>query len=114
MELHCLGLSESAQDEKKPSYYYLDRVGTFQEHDDIVSGLVYTSGRSQIVSASHDQNLVLWDATTLAKLGEMNNAHRDLILGLTSHPKESHILATASLDGRVPIWDIREKKLVQG
>ncbi|TRY73506.1 hypothetical protein TCAL_01559 [Tigriopus californicus] len=113
LELHSLGFSESAQDEKKPSYYYLDRVGTFQEHDDIVSGLVYTSGRSQIVSASHDKNLVLWDPSSLAKLGEITNAHRDLILDLAAHPKESHTLASASLDGRVPIWDIREKKLAQ-
>eukprot|EP00095_Tigriopus_kingsejongensis_P005224 maker-scaffold585_size130225-snap-gene-0.23 protein:Tk05224 transcript:maker-scaffold585_size130225-snap-gene-0.23-mRNA-1 annotation:"predicted protein" len=116
LEHHCLSFSENGTGEnakKNPSYYFLDKVGSFQEHDDIVSGLSVTCDQRHVVTASHDKSLVIWDNATLAKTQGIPEAHLDIILAQDSHGKDANLIATASQDGRVALWDIRQAKVKQ-
>ena len=52
-------LSFSEEDDPNSSFFYLDRIHSAQEHDDIITGIVLTADKSKLVTASYDKSFVV-------------------------------------------------------
>ncbi|MEP0888549.1 WD40 repeat domain-containing protein [Leptolyngbya sp. FACHB-16] len=60
-----------------------------------------------------DYNTIhLLDAEDFSEVGEPLRGHSDYITGLTFSPS-GHLIASASLDGTVRLWDIEQQRLVR-
>ena len=66
----------------------------FNPHDD-----------NQLVSASHDMNLVLWDADKSLPIGYPLQGHGDYVFDVVYSP-DGKRLASAGRDGKIILWDI--------
>ena len=59
-------LSFSPESEPSSSFFYLDRIHSAQEHDDLITGLVSTPDK--LITSSYDKCIVVLEKETL-KLG---------------------------------------------
>lgn len=79
-------------------------VKTFEEHVDWVNDLVLLQGGDRLVSCSSDTTVKVWNARNPAKSLRTLRQHSDYVKALACVP--SNRVASASLDGRVLIWDL--------
>ncbi len=75
----------------------------FKGHTDRVTSSSFNPNGSQIVSASKDRSVRIWDATTGAQLGVLEG-HRASVNSASFSPDGSRIVSTSE-DKTVRIWD---------
>ncbi len=82
-------------------------------HSDAVRAIALNNDSSYLVSASSDDNLVLWELNGLqyAKTAETNSIH-SRIGRITFHPSEN-MFACAHRDDTITVWSIENGKLKQ-
>nr|ACO14939.1 Methylosome protein 50 [Caligus clemensi] len=86
---------------------YMERTTSITEHDDLISGL--TRSPDKLITSSYDKTIVVYDISTSFALDTRLSA-KDLLSDVASNPLDPFILASASCDGRVDIWDLRTNK----
>ena len=96
---------------EKSSFFFLDRVRSMLEHDDLISSIVKTSDNSKIITASFDRSLVVSETDSFKLLSKTSDAHTDIIHSIAiPDTKSTNILTSAGNDGIVSIWDLRALK----
>ena len=83
----------------------------FGESDDKVWCAVLSPDGGTIASGHYDGRIVLNDAQTGEQVGELR-ANRGVIMGLAWFP-DGEKLASASKNGPVSVWDVREGRLIR-
>jgi len=101
-------LSFSEEDDPNSSFFYLDRIHSAQEHDDIITGIVLTADKSKLVTASYDKSFVVLEKESLRIVSRVSAAHTDLINTLAANPFNTNTIVTAGNDGKVLTWDLRK------
>lgn len=100
-------LTFSEEDDPSTSFFYLQRIHSIQEHDDLITGIVMTADKSKVVTASYDRTIVVLEAETLKLTSKVQEAHNDLISNVASNCVDVNLIATAGHDGLVSTWDLR-------
>ncbi len=62
-----------------------------------------------VVSASHNNHVVMWDSATAEQAG--TTRHEDVVVALACHPT-SPLLAATCLDMNLFLWDLQEARLL--
>jgi len=88
--------------------YYIEQQATAIEHDDILTGLDYWKDDGSIASIGADQRLNIF-SPNLALLHSYHPAHSKQINSVACS-SAAGILATASREGTVKVWDTRQPK----
>lgn len=103
----------AATDDKQ--FYLFDRVSTYSEHRDSITGMAKSSSSDDqdssggnLVTCSADGSIVAWDLKTMGVTARYPRAHGDQALDVTFVDAAS-VFASCSQDGLVALWDIREK-----
>lgn len=77
---------------------------TFDEHVDWVNDLVLMKGDERLLTCSSDTTIKVWNTARPEKSLRTLAEHSDYVKALTCVP--SNRVASASLDGRVIVWDL--------
>ena len=80
-------------------------------HTDYIADLTFSPDGSQIVSASHDMTVRLWDVRTHQQLACLSE-HTSLVTGVIFHPNGQWIASVGSWDQSVRIWDVQHSQLL--
>ncbi|WAR07466.1 MEP50-like protein [Mya arenaria] len=80
------------------------------EHDDIVSSVCVCAGGSNLLSASYDRSVKVWDQETLQSI-HTYRGHSDVVHCVCGLPSQSDVFLTASQDGNVCLWDTHKSPL---
>jgi len=109
--IELVSLTSEVQEDKIMHYLERQACPLDQCHDDIITGLdTWGGGLDTALAAtvSHDASLRVWSAN-LTLLHNYSHAHSRPIVGVACH-HHPHLLATASLDLTVRVWDTRQTK----
>lgn len=97
--------------------YYLEQQAPLVEHEDLLTGLDLWGevgqdrGSQQHLAASVGADLRLNIYCPSLRLAQSYSpVHERLVTGLSCCPGETSVLATASMDGRVKVWDTRQAR----
>ncbi|KAI8806650.1 WD40-repeat-containing domain protein [Cladochytrium replicatum] len=85
--------------------------GVLKGHGKAVLEMQWMQGGSQIVSASADTTLGLWDVKTCERVKRMKG-HNSFVNSVSVSPRGSEIIATGSDDNTIKVWDVRTKNAV--
>jgi len=111
--VEMVNLTSEVQDDKIMHYLERQPGPMDQCHDDIITGLDIWGGSSEsgtnlAATVSHDTSLRVW-SPQLTLVHTYSHAHSRSIVGVSCH-EHPHLLATASMDLTVRIWDTRQPK----
>jgi len=73
-------------------------------HADVVVSVVYSPNGQNIISASGDRTIRIWDATTGAAIGKPLMAHADYVTSIACSPDGQHIVS-GSWDTTIHVWE---------
>jgi WD40 repeat protein len=76
------------------------------KHKKTIRSIAFNSNGTQIITASEDRLVMVWDAVTGKELKRLDG-HRDWVRSATFSPDDQRAL-TASHDGTARVWDLRE------
>ena len=99
IELWCVG----------ESFNEVEILANLTGHDDIVQSISVNCGRVKIVSASLDMSIRVWDLEREA-CTDTFQGHSDAVYGVCFRQEEQEIFASASEDGSIVLWDLRNDK----
>ena len=99
-------LSFSDEGSPENSFFYLERSRSVQEHDDLITSLVATPDK--LLTCSYDRSIVLLEKDSLKLVSKIHEAHGDLISNLAVNTSNFDLACTASNDGTVALWDLRQ------
>jgi WD40 repeat protein len=97
----------------------LNQVGEVQAHDEAINALVScrVDGKNLLVSASDDQSIRVWQLPQYSSRGKQQKFRRLHAIDSAHHSWVTHLVylggcevASASKDGTVAVWNIREGK----
>lgn len=97
------------------SYFYLERMASVQEHDDIITGLDVTADGKVLVTCSYDGTVVALDVNTLRLESRLKNPQEGLMTNVSTNKVNVDVIATAANDGNATTCDLRtssEKSVV--
>lgn len=75
-------------------------------HSNAVFDICWVQDDRQMLTASGDQTVRLWDIEARAGLGVMKG-HTGSVKSLCVHPSKPEIFASGSRDGSIALWDVR-------
>lgn len=84
---------------------------TLLGHKFTVSAIAITSDSKQIISASGDQTIKIWDLATGTQLKSLTG-HTGWIFAVVITPDGKHIIS-ASADKTIKVWDLETGKIIQ-
>nr|KYP54826.1 Denticleless protein isogeny [Cajanus cajan] len=84
------------------------KICDWVSHQNAVFDLCWIKGDTQILTASGDQTIKLWDVQERKCLGVLTG-HTGSVKSMCSHPTNSDIIISGSRDGSFRIWDLRCK-----
>lgn len=84
------------------------RISDWVAHQNAIFDLCWIKEDTNILTASGDQTIKIWDAEKKKCTGALMG-HTGSIKSLCSHPTNSDILVSGSRDGSFAIWDLRCK-----
>jgi len=97
--------------------HYLEQQAPLLEHEDLLTGLDLWGevgqdrGSQQHLAASVGADLRLnIYCPSLSLAQSYSPVHERLVTGLSCCPGQTNLLATASMDGRVKVWDTRQAR----
>ncbi|MEM7554693.1 MAG: caspase family protein [Cyanobacteria bacterium P01_A01_bin.84] len=87
------------------------QVKVFQEHDDVVTSVAFSSNCKFIVSGSRDNSLRLWNLKG-RQISEPLRGHESWIEGVAFSSDNKSILSS-SKDGTIRRWDVNQEKFFE-
>jgi len=87
----------------------MENIVMLSEHDDVCSAVSVSSHSKQIISASWDNCIKLWDLEVDLSIHSIH-IHTDKVLDVLWNPFVADVFASASEDGTVKIYDNRESE----
>ncbi|XP_023216280.1 denticleless protein homolog [Centruroides sculpturatus] len=84
-------------------------IKRWKAHNNAIFDLCWLNDEYKIITASGDQQAILWNPDTETKLGVFKG-HSSSIKCVSCQPNSKDTFATASRDGNIMIWDIRCNK----
>ncbi|XP_059451950.1 uncharacterized protein LOC132182663 [Corylus avellana] len=82
------------------------RVCDWVAHHNAVFDLCWTKDDTQILTASGDQTMKVWDVQEMKCIGVLTG-HRGSVKSMYSHPTNPDIIVSGSRDGSFALWDLR-------
>ncbi|GMH06775.1 hypothetical protein Nepgr_008615 [Nepenthes gracilis] len=82
------------------------RVSDWSAHQNAVFDICWIKDDAQILTASGDQTIKLWDAQE-RKCTRVLTGHTGSIKSVCSHPTKSDLVVSGSRDGSFALWDLR-------
>ncbi|KAL8575588.1 hypothetical protein ACOMHN_059652 [Nucella lapillus] len=78
------------------------------EHDNMTSSVSVSSDQSRFLSASYDHGIKVWnpDLTSI----HTYQVHSDIVWDVQCHPSEPDLFMSCSQDGKIVLWDMRDRK----
>ncbi|KAK9798193.1 hypothetical protein WJX73_002428 [Symbiochloris irregularis] len=86
--------------------------GIWEAHHNAIFDLAWIQGDEQLVTASGDHTLAVWD-TALAQQRLVCRGHRGSVKCITTHSQNPHIFASGARDGSLLVWDLRTPPTAQ-
>ncbi|ELT98596.1 hypothetical protein CAPTEDRAFT_229258 [Capitella teleta] len=86
----------------------VDECGDFLAHKNMAWDLCWLPGGTNILTASGDQTIALWDITTEAKISQYHG-HTSSVRTVNVCRDQPAVFATGSIDGNIFLWDRRTK-----
>ncbi|XP_058106680.1 uncharacterized protein LOC131249994 [Magnolia sinica] len=84
------------------------RVCDWVAHHNAIFNVCRTKDDTQILTASGDQTIQVWDAEKKICIGVMME-HKGSVKSLCSHPSNPDLVVSGSRDGSFALWDLRCK-----
>jgi WD40 repeat protein len=82
---------------------------SFNAHKDIINDLCFSENRSNLISGSSDKTIKVWDISTQKCIISIK-CHRKMVSSVSYVPYHDSLIASASYDGRLRIFDLRLPK----
>jgi WD40 repeat protein len=86
---------------------------TLRGHQDNIWGLAFSADGQKLASASVDNTVRIWDASTLELTRQEHltlSGHRGAVTDVAFHPTDGRRLVSAGTDGTVRLWDMWSRK----
>lgn len=80
-----------------------------EDHKESVTRVAFSPDGQTLASASGDESIKIWRVVD-GKLLKTLTGHKDWVLGLSFHPKNSNLLVSSSLDGTIKLWTLDGSK----
>jgi WD40 repeat protein len=93
------------------SNYSVIELTTLTGHSDAVNGVAWNPDGKTLASASSDNTIKLWDASTGKPITTLTG-HSDAVNGVAWNP-DGKTLASASSDNTIKLWDASTGKLIK-
>src|SRR6516165_5079061 len=99
-----------AQEPDKPK----ELVATFAGHQETVYGVALSGDGKQLLTASFDKSIKLWDVASAKELRTFGGekGHQNLVLDVAFAP-DGQTFASAGSDNSVKIWDVPLAKAIR-
>ncbi|KAL6120843.1 hypothetical protein NUSPORA_02353 [Nucleospora cyclopteri] len=91
------------------------QVVKFTGHDRDITTVAINKENTKIVTGSQDGTFILWNTKgeMISKVGNVDNGHKGWINCVEFIPGTEDLIATASEDGTVKIWDLNSNVLLK-
>ncbi len=86
-------------------------LGVLKGHGHTILDLAWDVDTAILYSASADHTARVWDISTGQRLRKLK-AHADIVNAIDIMPHGSELLASASDDGSVLLWDLRQREII--
>lgn len=94
--------------------YKTTKIRDFTGHDNDIQALVFSPDGKRLISGSADKTVRVWDLSSEeGKEGKVLGDHPDPVTSIVIHPLNSEIVASASLDGTVKLWNLQTKECIK-
>ncbi|KAL8153888.1 hypothetical protein V2J09_011648 [Rumex salicifolius] len=84
------------------------RVLSWFAHDNAVFDMCWIKGDNNMLTASGDQTMKMWDVQQKKCIGVLIG-HKGSVKSICSHPTNSDLVVSGSRDGSFALWDLRCK-----
>ncbi|XP_044346711.1 uncharacterized protein [Triticum aestivum] len=89
------------------NYGRMEEVRNFKAHENNIMSMAVSPTFSLVLSASDDHLIKLWDWDKGWECTQTFRGHCNRVTQVMFHPRYTYCFASASLDGRVKIWNIK-------
>eukprot|EP01012_Entosiphon_sulcatum_P011223 TRINITY_DN1674_c0_g1_i1.p1 TRINITY_DN1674_c0_g1~~TRINITY_DN1674_c0_g1_i1.p1 ORF type:complete len:960 (-),score=214.18 TRINITY_DN1674_c0_g1_i1:111-2699(-) len=84
----------------------MEKVKTFEAHQDYIRALAVHDQLPYVLSSSDDMTVKLWDWSKGWQNTMIFEGHSHYVMSVTFNPKDPNTFATASLDKTVKVWNL--------
>ncbi|XP_038905419.1 denticleless protein homolog [Benincasa hispida] len=82
------------------------RVSEWEAHRNAVFDVCWIKDDTQMITASGDQSMKLWDVQEMECIGILRG-HKGSVKSISSHPTNHDLILSGSRDGSFALWDLR-------
>ncbi|KAA0057260.1 denticleless protein-like protein [Cucumis melo var. makuwa] len=82
------------------------RVSEWEAHRNAVFDVCWIKDDTQMITASGDQSMKLWDVQEMECIGILRG-HKGSVKSISSHPTNHDLIVSGSRDGSFALWDLR-------
>ncbi|CAK9322544.1 unnamed protein product [Citrullus colocynthis] len=82
------------------------RVSEWEAHRNAVFDVCWIKDDTQMITASGDQSMKLWDVQEMECIGTLRG-HKGSVKSISSHPTNHDLIVSGSRDGSFALWDLR-------